>query len=189
MAPKRKRASAHALEAEPSGPIPALPTSLGNSIQDVPQKRPSKRVKAATNPDTNSQVIDGADASRASPDNVPNAAVAPGLNSDSSLSDVPELDAEPPKKQDRGAKAKPQKVKAESPGPTSPVALAKSTKPSDEAALGDPEADGDEEANEEEIKEALSRPPPVNSDYLPLPWKGRLGYVGADIQSLVARLT
>ncbi|KAK4547938.1 hypothetical protein LTR36_010657 [Oleoguttula mirabilis] len=40
----------------------------------------------------------------------------------------------------------------------------------------DPEAEGDEEADEEEVKEALSRPPPVNSDYLPLPWKGRLGY-------------
>ncbi|KAI1494085.1 UV-damage endonuclease [Biscogniauxia mediterranea] len=26
------------------------------------------------------------------------------------------------------------------------------------------------------IKRAGSRPPPVNSDYLPLPWKGRLGY-------------
>jgi hypothetical protein len=43
--------------------------------------------------------------------------------------------------------------------------------------LGDPEAEGDELADEDEIKEALSRPPPVNSDYLPLPWKGRLGYV------------
>jgi len=31
--------------------------------------------------------------------------------------------------------------------------------------------------DEDEVKEALSRPPPVNSDYLPLPWKGRLGYV------------
>ena len=31
--------------------------------------------------------------------------------------------------------------------------------------------------NEEDVQEALSRPPPVNSDYLPLPWKGRLGYV------------
>ena len=39
------------------------------------------------------------------------------------------------------------------------------------------EANNEEEADEEEIKEALSRPPPVNSDYLPLPWKGRLGYV------------
>jgi hypothetical protein len=41
----------------------------------------------------------------------------------------------------------------------------------------DPEANTDIPANEEEVKEALSRPPPVNSDYLPLPWKGRLGYV------------
>jgi UV DNA damage endonuclease len=43
--------------------------------------------------------------------------------------------------------------------------------------LDDPEAEGDEGADEEEIKEASMRPPPVNSDYLPLPWKGRLGYV------------
>ncbi|KAF2262362.1 UV-endonuclease UvdE [Lojkania enalia] len=44
----------------------------------------------------------------------------------------------------------------------------------------DPEVHEDpEHANEDEeeqIKEALSRPPPANSDFLPLPWKGRLGY-------------
>lgn len=44
----------------------------------------------------------------------------------------------------------------------------------------DPEAEGEEEADEEEIQAALSRPPPVNSDYLPLPWTGRLGYVRLD---------
>ena len=27
------------------------------------------------------------------------------------------------------------------------------------------------------LTSAISRPPAVNSDYLPLPWKGRLGYV------------
>lgn len=42
----------------------------------------------------------------------------------------------------------------------------------------DPEADEEEPADEGELKEAFSRPPPVNSSYLPLPWKGRLGYVG-----------
>lgn len=45
---------------------------------------------------------------------------------------------------------------------------------------GDPEAaDGLDAENEDEVevKEAMSRPPPVNSEYLPLPWKGRLGYV------------
>jgi UV DNA damage endonuclease len=42
----------------------------------------------------------------------------------------------------------------------------------------DPEAEDGQgtEEGEEEVREALSRPPPVNSAYLPLPWKGRLGY-------------
>ena len=51
------------------------------------------------------------------------------------------------------------------------------TKKAGNDAEYDPEAEGsDAEAGEEEVKEALSRPPPVNSSYLPLPWKGRLGY-------------
>lgn len=41
----------------------------------------------------------------------------------------------------------------------------------------DPESDEDVPVEAEELKEALGRPPPVNSSYLPLPWKGRLGYV------------
>ena len=41
----------------------------------------------------------------------------------------------------------------------------------------DPESDEDVPVQAEELQEALSRPPPVNSSYLPLPWKGRLGYV------------
>lgn len=44
------------------------------------------------------------------------------------------------------------------------------------AASIDPESDEEVPVKAEEIQEALSRPPPVNSDYLPLPWKGRLGY-------------
>ncbi|KAK3112147.1 hypothetical protein LTR53_011871, partial [Teratosphaeriaceae sp. CCFEE 6253] len=47
----------------------------------------------------------------------------------------------------------------------------------DDLAARDPEAEGDEDAPDEaEVKEASLRPPPVHSDYLPLPWKGRLGY-------------
>ncbi|KAF2214892.1 hypothetical protein CERZMDRAFT_37035 [Cercospora zeae-maydis SCOH1-5] len=55
-------------------------------------------------------------------------------------------------------------------------APATATKKKPNEGAGDPEAEGDEDADPEEIKEALSRPPPVNSNYLPLPWKGRLGY-------------
>lgn len=41
----------------------------------------------------------------------------------------------------------------------------------------DPESDEEVPVEAEELKDALGRPPPVNSNYLPLPWKGRLGYV------------
>ena len=65
-----------------------------------------------------------------------------------------------------------------------------STKPVDKESIKepqflDPEAEGEEEANEEEIQAALSRPPPVHSDYLPLPWKGRLGYVSLYLASWI----
>ncbi|KAF9698135.1 hypothetical protein EKO04_003436 [Ascochyta lentis] len=53
------------------------------------------------------------------------------------------------------------------------------TAPAEDAGVtGDLEADGvdGEEGDEVELKKALARPPPVNSEYLPLPWKGRLGY-------------
>ncbi|KAF2463496.1 UV-endonuclease UvdE [Lindgomyces ingoldianus] len=49
----------------------------------------------------------------------------------------------------------------------------------DVGVMVDPEAEEgqpNQNADGEEIKEVLSRPPPVNSDYLPLPWKGRLGF-------------
>lgn len=42
--------------------------------------------------------------------------------------------------------------------------------------------DGDDAGPAEDVdvmKKEAARPPPVNSDYLPLPWKGRLGYVSA----------
>ncbi|CAN9367733.1 unnamed protein product [Alternaria alternata] len=57
---------------------------------------------------------------------------------------------------------------------------AKTTAPAASAGMsGDPDDVDNLEAEDEdeaEVKEALSRPPPVNSEYLPLPWKGRLGY-------------
>ncbi|PWY66390.1 UV-endonuclease UvdE [Aspergillus sclerotioniger CBS 115572] len=43
-------------------------------------------------------------------------------------------------------------------------------------AAMDPESDEDVPVAAEELQDALSRPPPVHSSYLPLPWKGRLGY-------------
>lgn len=46
-----------------------------------------------------------------------------------------------------------------------------------DAAVGEAEAQpGVEPEDVSDLKAEGSRPPPVNSDYLPLPWKGRLGY-------------
>lgn len=77
-------------------------------------------------------------------------------------------------------KGRARKVKQEEPAaqieskPAAVKDLAKKKQVEGEAA--EPEADEDEEVDEEEVKQALARPPPVNSSYLPLPWKGRLGY-------------
>ncbi|PLB44492.1 UV-endonuclease UvdE [Aspergillus steynii IBT 23096] len=52
---------------------------------------------------------------------------------------------------------------------------ARSIGPSQDVSI-DPESDDNVPVEAEELQEALTRPPPVNSSYLPLPWKGRLGY-------------
>jgi len=193
MAPKRKRSSQvdvatanerpHVDIPIPPPLAPSKPTAL-----NAPKRTFSKRdaAKLSTNPDVNSQVIDGADAARASPDSDVNEEIAPTAikqdeGSESPLSDVPEI--EPPKKKRVAGPKKVNGGKAEAEAdvktPKKQPQKAKQAPNADSTAAGDPEAEGEEEeANEDEIKEASLRPRPVNSDYLPLPWKGRLGYVG-----------
>ena len=100
-------------------------------------------------------------------------------DSDSPLSEMQEIE-EPVEKKKGKSRGKTAAVakKGNTEESKKPVVTAKDKdEPTKEAQFLDPEAEGDEEADEEEIQAALSRPPPVNSDYLPLPWKGRLGYV------------
>lgn len=165
-----------------------------------------KPIAPLTNPDFNPEVLDGPEALRASPDanekdekmdidkvelgtaarikdedeSVPSLVNAG--NSDSSLSDVSEFepDIQPPstyhpRKTQRGKLTNTTRKTVE-PQKLSP-AIAPKRSEDTEAQFLDPEAEGDVEAGEEEIQAALSRPPPVHSEYLPLPWKGRLGYV------------
>jgi hypothetical protein len=61
------------------------------------------------------------------------------------------------------------------PGEVHPATVSPSGRP--ENATLNPESDEDVPVEAGGRKDALSRPAPVNSDYLPLPWKGRLGYV------------
>jgi len=48
----------------------------------------------------------------------------------------------------------------------------------DKAGSDDASVDGPEGISDE-VERGAARQPPVNSGYLPLPWKGRLGYVGS----------
>lgn len=181
MAPKRKAAA----------------LTNGHVSPPPPKRRASARTISttiATDPDINPSVIDAPDALRASPDSDINEEIAPGSirTGESPISDVPDV-LEPPGKKAAKKKA-PKKAKAEKDDvetlkkkPAKKAAVKKesgdevpkSVAKKETTVCGDdqdPEAEGDDVANEEEIKEALGRPPPVNSDYLPLPWKGRLGY-------------
>lgn len=100
-------------------------------------------------------------------------------DSDSPLSEMQEVEEPVEEKKRKGrCKTAVAPKKAEKEQPKKPAVAAKDKRePTKEPQFLDPEAEGDEEADEEEIQAALSRPPPVNSGYLPLPWKGRLGYV------------
>lgn len=83
--------------------------------------------------------------------------------SDSSLSDLSDVE--------KAIQAKSAPTKT-----TKPAKPAAASKKAVKNETADPEADEDIEEDAEEITIAVSRPPAVNSDYLPLPWKGRLGY-------------
>lgn len=156
-------------------------------------------------PDQSIKILDGAEAWRASPDadeqdermNVEKTGMkaseqikqddeGPSLlandsGSDSPLSDLPEMEL-PIKSGKKGArKATALAAKAASSGEKSGKKVLSDAAGSEKEVTRapkflDPEADGEEEPDEGELQAALSRPPPVNSDYLPLPWKGRLGY-------------
>ena len=172
--------------------------------------RPSSKLDSkplSTNPDENANVLDAPGPLRASPDaeeedermDLEGAGMdvekqvkdekedeppfINGHDSDSSLSDISEMDSpvkpKKPVKTSKGKAATGARSGAESAIPTSTAADGKKDKkePAKESQFLDPDGDDLEEADEEEIQAALSRPPPVNSDYLPLPWKGRIGYV------------
>jgi len=203
MPPKRKSsalatASPAATESATRSKVPhtaiPLPANVAGDVPKPTRRQSSRGGKSAvTNPNTNPDVLDGVSALRASPDGHEEGAPESHLNPDMSNgtvngaskdssrgtklansggSEVPPTTDAPPGKGKR-KKAAPQ-VKTEP--EESNVAKIPPTKKNDMS--GDLEdVDGLEEEDEGEVKEALSRPPPVNSEYLPLPWKGRLGYV------------
>ncbi|PNS17007.1 hypothetical protein CAC42_4971 [Sphaceloma murrayae] len=168
MAPKRKRSSL-AGGVEGSSIPPPVVNGL-DSPHVAPAKRKSRKVAAPSPVLSNGlhAVASGPALIKSEPSDGPTA--PPPEQPDSPLSEPPEIEAPPFKAKGRKG-TKPKTAAGEETSPTMPA-----TAKVDVDALRDNEAEVDEEADEEEVKEALSRPPPVNSSYLPLPWKGRLGY-------------
>lgn len=159
------------------------------------QRALSRSSRNLTNPNKNQHLFDGPEALRASVDAedldvlpiqkeedqaTPSSAVK--LMSDSSLSELSPMSS--PSTKDHAVSASTVRsggdgIRKESTARTEGLRY----EPVKEPAYYNPEAEIDEEADEEEVQVALSRAPPVDSDYLPLPWKGRLGYVRKENQS------
>lgn len=160
------------------------------------QRALSRASRNLTNPDKNQHVVDGPEALRASVDAeeadeqhtqkeedqaTPSVVVQP--MSDSSLSELSPMNS--PSITDNAMLAR-SKIRSGDDGidkETTAPAEGLRYQSVKESAYYNPEAEIYEEADEEGIQDALSRAPPVDSDYLPLPWKGRLGYVRKENQS------
>ncbi|PBP19016.1 UV-endonuclease UVE-1 [Diplocarpon rosae] len=203
---KRTSAAAVAANALPNPLTerPILPPGTGTPAPPL-KKRASRRGKIDTNPDHNPEVEDGKSALRASPDAGEEgeffdaaslAQPAVGTNErvkkESGVDTSPDLaTARPipektqkkksPTKSSIAAKKGSEEIKAFRAEQAAKKAAEVKVKKEDEGdewdKRQDPDGDEDGPAEDAEVlKQEARRPPPVNSDYLPLPWKGRLGY-------------
>ena len=176
-----------------------------NRLKSESQRRSRSLI---TNPNANVDVVDGSQALRASPSAdaqderfkiekaAPEAATQTTANgeadslklddSDSPLSEIPELVSSPEKNHGKSGRKANGLADREAKPAKQP---SKSVATTNESQTLDSDAEVNEEADEEEIQAALTRPPPVNSDFLPLPWKGRLGYVSFVDESHYSYLT
>ena len=114
---------------------------------------------SSTNPEANHEIQDGPDALR----------VSPGASGVDEKTNVP---TKPAKK----GQSKAKQINGATVNGTNSVDGPEQPAINGEDGAGDRGEGGQEAADLVEIMEALVRPPPVNSDYLPLPWKGRIGY-------------
>lgn len=203
MPPKRKRSSVAAAP-EILNETPILPPGPGR-VPPL-KKRASRRGKVETNPDHNPEVVDGKLALRASPDadekgeafdaaslakaeaktnghvkKEEDAGVPDDKFETSNSSPAKQL-KKSPTKSSIAAKKGSDEIKAFRAEQAAKKAAEVKVKKEDDGDEWDKrqDPDGDEEGPAEDaevLKLEARRPPPVNSDYLPLPWKGRLGYV------------
>ncbi|RAL63356.1 hypothetical protein DID88_003780 [Monilinia fructigena] len=198
MPPKRKRSSVVTTPEVNSSSTSILPLNQPTLVKPParPSRQSSRRGKPDTNPEHNADILDSKTALRASPDadeagesfdlkkiEVP---IMPGKENSVNVS-VKDEESDSPLSEIGNQLLVPTPAKKQKKAPTKKQAAKKAAekkikKEDDEDEWDkrvDPDGDGDDEGQAEDadaIKLEARRPPPINSDYLPLPWKGRLGY-------------
>jgi UV DNA damage endonuclease len=175
MPPKRKRSSVATIVALPDLPslsheMPIPPPPVASIKHPASKRQASNRNKIETNPNHNTEILDGKTSLRASPD--------------AETATPSKQKKKTPTKSSIAAKKGLDEIKAfkaeQAAKKSAEIKVQKEDCEDEWDKRQDP--DGDDAALLEDVdamKKEAGRPPPVNSDYLPLPWKGRLGYVGA----------
>lgn len=205
MPPKRKRSSVATATDELPNWLHDTPIPPPRYVPPL-KKRESRRGKVDTNPDHNPEIVDGKYALRASPDADEEgqafdaASLAqPEVNTNGhfekdikaapSTVELENPSSTPAQKQKKSptkssiaAKKGSDEIKAfraeQAAKKQAEVKVKKEEDVNEWDKRRDPDGDEEGPAQDAEImKLEARRPPPVNSDYLPLPWKGRLGYV------------
>jgi UV DNA damage endonuclease len=182
MAKRKRSAAASVAAVHQSTAATTLPFSEDSLLIQKASRRKHSQPKPAhidANPNTNHNVLDGQEALRASPD----------AEGDNEKFREDKLIEKSRTKEDEAKPTTPKPVTSKGSSDSSlpelsdilesPIRQSKSRQTEAKAPISflDPEADAEDlDADPVEISAALSRPPPVNSSYLPLPWKGRLGY-------------
>lgn len=187
MPPKRKIQTA-------VDPVSQMPAAVVQEMLSHPPAEWTNGTHPDTNPDHNADILDSKTALRASPDadekgeslNVAKVVGKPKRAkkaADANSSDLSDAPVEPSPKR---AKKTPTKASVAAKKGSDEIKAFKAAQAAQQAAVkkeepegGDPEGEGDVVEDADAEKREAKRPPPVNSDYLPLPWKGRLGYVSA----------
>lgn len=169
MAKRKRSEQATATVESNSLPPPAVLRGSG-------RKASGRQVaKDVVNPDINGAVIDGDMALRDSPDGEMNENLPPNGVED-------QVEPLVPLKKKRASKAtaikneEDDEVPAPKPKRKQIATKLEGDEGRGEEGRGDPEGDEEIDADPDELQAALGRPPPMNSDKLPLPWKGRIGY-------------
>lgn len=183
--PKRKRSQPSIPSASAPAPAPAAAVVTNGTPSRRLSRNASSKVITYQEDGSDSEVLDAEEALLASPSAEGPIALVP--EEDEFVDEKEEEEEEGSDEADMDTKKKGKAGKGKGSKTKSPVAkkpaLVKAVKTSKPKAAVSKKVKGEEDeddfmpGDEADEEGEVVRPPAVNDDYVPLPWKGRLGYV------------